>query len=68
MPVGRVVTDRKRAWARITTASSAALLLMAVISLWQVFDDYNELYNPESNSLVKLGLSLIHISEPTRPY
>jgi hypothetical protein len=27
---------------------------MAVISLWQVFDDYNELYNPESNSLVKL--------------
>ena len=48
------MTDRKRAWARITTASSAALLLMAVISLWQVFDDYNELYNPESNSLVKL--------------
>jgi len=48
------VTDRKRAWARITTASSAVLLLMAVISLWQVFDDYNELYNPESNSLVKL--------------
>ena len=48
------MTDRKRAWARITTASSAALLLMAVISLWQGFDDYNELYNPESNSLVKL--------------
>ena len=48
------MTDRKRAWARITTASSAALLLLAVISLWQVFDDYNELYNPESNSLVKL--------------
>ena len=48
------MTDRKRALARITTASSAALLLMAVISLWQVFDDYNELYNPESNSLVKL--------------
>ncbi len=48
------MTDRKRAWARITTASSAVLLLMAVISLWQVFDDYNELYNPESNSLVKL--------------
>lgn len=48
------MTDRKRAWARITTASSAALLLMAVISLWQVFDDYNELYNPESNNLVKL--------------
>jgi len=48
------VTDRKRAWARITTASSAALLLMAVISLWQVFDDYNDLYNPESNNLVKL--------------
>ena len=48
------MTDKKRAWARITTASSAALLLMAVISLWQVFDDYNELYNPERNSLVKL--------------
>ena len=27
---------------------------MAVISLWQVFDDYNEPDNPESNSLVKL--------------
>ena len=48
------MTDRKRAWARITTASSAVLLLMAVISLWQVFDDYNDLYNPESNNLVKL--------------
>ena len=48
------MTDRKKAWARITAACSAALLLMAVISLWQVFDDYNELYNPESNSLVKL--------------
>ena len=48
------MTDRKRAWVRITAVSSVALLLMAVISLWQVFDDYNELYNPESNSLVKL--------------
>ncbi len=48
------MTDRKRTWARITTASSAVLLLMAVISLWQVFDDYNDLYNPESNNLVKL--------------
>ncbi len=48
------MTDRKRTWARITTASSAALLLLAVISLWQVFDDYNKLYNPENNSLVKL--------------
>ena len=27
------MTDKKRAWARITTASSAALLLMAVISV-----------------------------------
>ena len=64
------MTDRKRAWARITTASSAALLLMAVISLWQVFDDYNELYNPESNSLVKLGpgdsaVSYTHLTLPT---
>tara|TARA_B100000686_G_scaffold348624_1_gene440126 strand:+ start:8485 stop:9213 length:729 start_codon:yes stop_codon:yes gene_type:complete len=49
------VTDGKRRWARITTASSAVLLLIAVVSLWQVYDDYSELYDPEGNYIVKLG-------------
>jgi len=49
------VTERRRRWARITTASSAILLLVAVISLWQVSPELLESYNPEVNSLVKLG-------------
>ncbi|MEC8998454.1 MAG: hypothetical protein VX909_04320, partial [Candidatus Thermoplasmatota archaeon] len=39
----------------ITTASSAILLLVAVISLWQVSPELLESYDPETNSLVKLG-------------
>tara|TARA_B100001250_G_scaffold411837_1_gene441461 strand:+ start:98 stop:838 length:741 start_codon:yes stop_codon:yes gene_type:complete len=49
------VTDGKRKWARITTAASAVLLLVAVISLLQVADDFVESYDPEANYLVKLG-------------
>ena len=49
------MTERRRRWARITTASSAILLLVAVISLWQVSPELLESYNPEVNSLVKLG-------------
>jgi len=49
------VTERRRGWARITTASSAILLLVAVISLWQVSPELLESYDPETNSLVKLG-------------
>ena len=49
------MTERRRRWARITTASSAILLLVAVISLWQVSPELLESYNPEANSLVKLG-------------
>ena len=49
------MTERRRRWARITTASSAILLLVAVISLWQVSPELLESYDPEVNSLVKLG-------------
>ncbi|MDG1540897.1 MAG: hypothetical protein P8Q46_05040 [Candidatus Thalassarchaeaceae archaeon] len=49
------MTERRRQWARITTASSAILLLVAVISLWQVSPELLESYDPEANSLVKLG-------------
>jgi len=49
------VTERRRRWARITTASSAILLIVAVISLWQVSPELLESYDPEANSLVKLG-------------
>ena len=49
------MTDGRRRWARITTASSAFLLLIAVISLWQVSDEFIETYDPEANYLVKLG-------------
>ncbi len=48
------MTDGRRRWARITTASSAILLLVAVISLIQVSDKFIETYNPEENHLVKL--------------
>ncbi len=45
----------RRRWARIATASSAVLLLLAVISLWQVSDEFLESYDPEVNNIVKLG-------------
>ena len=45
----------RRRWARIATASSSALLLLAVISLWQVSDEFIESYDPEVNNIVKLG-------------
>jgi len=45
----------RRRWARISTASSAVLLLLAVISLWQVSDEFIESYDPEANNIVKLG-------------
>ncbi len=48
------MTDGRRRWARITTATSAILLLLAVISLWQVYDDYIDSYDPERNYIVKL--------------
>lgn len=48
------MTDGRRRWARITTASSAILLLVAIISLWRVSDEFIETYDPESNYLVKL--------------
>ena len=45
----------RRRWARITTASSAFLLLIAAVSLWQVSPELLDSYDPESNNLVKLG-------------
>lgn len=45
----------RRRWARITTASSAFLLLIAAVSLWQVSPELLDSYDPEANNLVKLG-------------
>ncbi len=45
----------RRRWARIATGSSAALLLLAVISLLQLYDEMIESYDPETNNIVKLG-------------
>jgi len=49
------VSQGRRRWTRIATASSAVLLLVAVVSLLQLQDDYLENYDPEANNLVKLG-------------
>jgi len=49
------VSARRRKWARIATASSAVLLLVAAISLWQVSPELLDSYDPEANNLVKLG-------------
>ncbi len=45
----------RRKWARIATASSAVLLLVAAVSLWQVSPELLDSYDPEVNNLVKLG-------------
>ena len=45
----------RRRWARIATASSAVLLLVAAVSLWQVSPELLDSYDPEVNNLVKLG-------------
>ena len=55
MARGGVVSARRRKWARIATASSAVLLLVAAISLWQVSPELLDSYDPEANNLVKLG-------------
>ncbi|OUW12661.1 MAG: hypothetical protein CBD24_04765, partial [Euryarchaeota archaeon TMED164] len=55
MAGGGVVSAARRRWARITTASSAFLLLIAAVSLWQVSPELLDSYDPESNNLVKLG-------------
>jgi len=49
------VSDGRRRWARITTASSVVLLLVAVVSLLQLEDDYLDNYDPEKSSVVRLG-------------
>ena len=49
------MSARRRKWARIATASSAVLLLVAAISLWQVSPELLDSYDPEANNLVKLG-------------
>ncbi len=45
----------RRRWARITTASSAILLLVAAISIWQISPEMIEAFDPENNNIVKLG-------------
>ena len=49
------MSARRRKWARIATASSAVLLLVAAVSLWQVSPELLDSYDPEANNLVKLG-------------
>ena len=49
------MTGSMRRWARIFTASSAILLLVAAISLWQVSDEFIESFDPQENNLVMLG-------------
>ncbi|MBN28611.1 MAG: hypothetical protein CMB33_01895 [Euryarchaeota archaeon] len=49
------MSARRGKWARIATASSAVLLLVAAISLWQVSPELLDSYDPEANNLVKLG-------------
>ncbi|MBJ28585.1 MAG: hypothetical protein CMB61_00815 [Euryarchaeota archaeon] len=45
----------RRRWARITTGSSAILLLVAAISIWQISPEMIEAFDPENNNIVKLG-------------
>ena len=49
------MADGKRKWARITTATSVVLLLVAVVSLLQVAPKFVESYDPEANYVVKLA-------------
>ena len=49
------MTGSMRRWARIFTASSAILLLVAAFSLWQVSDEFIESFDPQENNLVMLG-------------
>ena len=54
MHSGSIVSDGRRRWARITSASSVVLLLIAVVSLLQLEDDYLDNYDPEKSSVVRL--------------
>jgi len=47
--------SNRRRWARITTGSSAILLLVAAISIWQISPEMIEAFDPENNNIVKLG-------------
>ena len=49
------MSNRRRRWARITTGSSAILLLIAAISIWQISPEMIEAFDPENNNVVKLG-------------
>ena len=49
------MSEGRRRWARIATASSATLLLVAVVSLLQLQDDYLDSYDPEANNVVRLA-------------
>ena len=49
------MSNRRRRWARITTGSSAILLLIAAISIWQISPEMIKAFDPENNNVVKLG-------------
>jgi len=49
------VSEGKRRWARIFTASSTLLLLLAIVAFLQMTDDLQDSYDPEVNNLVSLG-------------
>ena len=49
------MSNRRRRWARVTTGSSAILLLIAAFSIWQISPEMIEAFDPENNNVVKLG-------------
>jgi len=49
------VTSKRRRWARWTTGSSFLLLVLAVVSLVQVYPLLVSTFDPESNYVVKMG-------------
>lgn len=49
------MSNRRRRWARIATGSSAILLLIAAISIWQISPEMIKAFDPENNNVVKLG-------------
>ena len=49
------MTSKRRRWARWTTGSSFLLLVLAVVSLVQVYPLLVSTFDPESNYVVKMG-------------
>ena len=49
------MSEKRRRWAKWATGSSFLLLLLAVVSLFQLYPSLIEKYDPESNYVVKVG-------------